>query len=373
MFWSWLASARLGFSSLVVLTVLAAAPIFAQEAREPEGRQAPEEPAAPGEEAKEGRQVEEVIIDDSGIILRQEGEDIEVEVEGDSSGGFNIDVSTDRSRSRNDGQLKFGEDQIVRAHEVVQEDMVVLFGDLTVYGKVVGDIVVLYGDVRLFDGAEVTGDIVCIGGDVDQEEGAQVFGEITPVRVTKNLPRILGPALGLGHYREDDHRREGVGSAFWRLLSILILAWVGMVILRTRVPNLSLGLKTRPGHSLLLGFLTFLAFLLLLVPLILFMVLVALTVIGIPVVVLAIIGLIGLGFLGWLVPLYTFSRYTFEARGMGTFLSVGLWAVIFWSFHTLGQAMNIGWLFAIVEFLVLLFGIGAMVITRLGARRVLAS
>jgi len=310
--------------------------------------------------------VQEIIIDDSGIVVREGDREYEV--------GDDDDVRVRRSGRRvhpridTDGneQVTFGEDVTIEADEVRHTNQVILFGDLEIYGKIIGDIVVIMGDVNLYDGCEVTGDIVCVGGEVDVEPGADVFGEITPV--STGFGRVIGTdwrPFGRGIMPAP---LSGFRGSVQNLLAMLILAWVGMLVLATRLPRLTGALRFNGLRSFFLGLLTLLIALLLAIPFLLLIVVLVLTFIGIPVAFLAVLAVIGLGFLGWLVPLYAVSRYTFETRGVNRYLSVGIWAVVFWIVHSLGG----GFIF-LIELLVFLLGIGALVQSRLGTREAAAA
>ncbi len=375
------ASLRIALSILAALLALGFVTSIAQEGdstpppAEDTGQVESAEPAPTAEVEDEPRVVHEVIIDDSGIVLREGDDEIQMDLDRDEN-ALDIKIRSGSGRIRHevegDEQVSFGEDVVIEADEIVHNDMVIIFGDLRVHGKVVGDIVVVMGDVNLYDGAEITGDIVCVGGEVDREPGAEIIGEITPV------------GTNFSHFFENDWDFDGFGyragraalsfgDAVWRLVEILILALVGQLLLSARVGNMSEGLRRRPGYSFLVGLLTLLAAILLLIPAALVIILVALTVVGIPVAILAILGIVGLGFLGWLLPLWAFSRYTFEARGLNRYLSVSIWAGIFWLVHMLGSSVSTFGLIGLVEFVVFLFGIGALVLTRLGARELASS
>ena len=142
-------------------------------------------------------------------------------------------------------------------------------------------------------------------------------------------------------------------------------------LLAARLPNMSAGLRGHPGQSFLVGLLSVFAALLLLIPAILVLLLLVLTLVGIPIAFLAALFVGGVVLLTWLLPLYTFSRYSFEARGLNRFLSVGIWTGIFWIVHSLGQALGSpgpGLIVVLVEILVALLGLGALVLTRFGSR-----
>ena len=330
---------------------------------------------APADSGSADGLVQEIIIDDSGIILKEGDHEVQLPGEEDGKRRLHVRVDTttrdEETFATDDEQVTFGRDVTVESDEIVHNDLVILFGDLEIYGEVVGNIVVVMGDVYVHDGAVVTGDVLVVGGEVEREEGARIVGEVT--RTSSRL----------GHLFTDDWRardlswlhreRYGAGGAVLKLVEFLVLALAGSLLLAPRLPRLTAGLRRKPGKSILLGVLSLLAALLLVVPAALLLILLLLTVVGIPVAVLVVLALVGVGFVAWLIPLYTFSRYTFEARGMNRYLSVTLWAGIYWLLHMLGAGLGpVGGLVTTIEAVAWLFGLGALVLTRLGSRHVLA-
>src|SRR5688500_15947933 len=79
-------------------------------------------------------------------------------------------------RARRPGHvLNINGDRTIGAGEVVEGDVVVLNGDLTVAGEVRGDVTVARGDLRLENGAVVTGSAVVTAGRL-VNRGARVQG-----------------------------------------------------------------------------------------------------------------------------------------------------------------------------------------------------
>lgn len=355
--------ARLG---LTALFLLAATFLVADETPGDMTEEAPADEAQPI--------AQEIIIDDSGIIVREGNAEVKVEEDED---GHRLNVRVD-TRSHGvvnayggeDEQVTFGEDVTVEEDEVVHQDMVILFGDLDVHGEIVGNVVVVMGDVYVYDGAIVTGDLLVVGGEVEREEGSRIVGEVT--RSSTKLGRIFDDEWQFDEFDIHGRGPYSAGEALLKLFEFLAVALVGQLLLASRMPRFTAGLRMRPGRSFLVGLLTFLACVLLLVPAVILLLVLVLTVVGIPVAFLVILGLVGLGFLAWLVPLYTFSRYSFEARGMNRYLSVAIWATIFWFVHAIvGAAGPLIGLVVLIEIVLFLFGLGAMVVTRLGNRHLL--
>jgi hypothetical protein len=348
--------------ALPVLSLLAAASVAA------EGDSGSSEPEAPPV-------AHEIIIDDSGIIVREGNDETAVDIGSEEERRLNVrvdshDYPVEYEHGDRDEQVSFGEDVNVDEDEVVHNDMVILFGDLEVRGEIVGNVVVVMGDVYVYDGAIITGDLLVVGGEVEREEGSRIVGEVT--RSSTKLGRIFEDDWDFNGFHITGHGPFSAGESLLTLLKILAIALAGQFLLASRLPRFTAGLRRRPGRSLLVGLLTLLAVILLLVPVILLLILLMLTVIGVPVAVLLILAMVGLGFMAWLVPLYTFSRYTFEARGMNRYLSVTIWALIYWFVYAViaGAGPFLGPVM-FLEFVVFLFGLGALVVTRLGTRHLL--
>ncbi len=352
--------ARFGLSAVFLI---AASSVVADETREdaPAGE---EQPVA-----------QEIIIDDSGIIVREGDAEVIVEEEDEDGRRLNVRVDTRghgvvNAYGDDDEQVTFGEDVTVEEDEVVHQDMVILFGDLDVYGEIVGNVVVVMGDVYVYEGAIVTGDLLVVGGEVEREEGSRIVGEVT--RSSTKLGRIFDDEWQFDEFEIHGPGPFSAGQALLKLFEFLAIALAGQLLLASRMSRFTAGLRLRPGRSFLVGLLTLLAAILLLVPAAILLLVLVLTVVGIPVAFLVVLGIVGLGFMAWLVPLYTFSRYSFEARGMNRYLSVGIWAAIFWFVHTIvGAAGPLIGLVILIEIVLFLFGLGAMVVTRLGNRHLL--
>lgn len=68
--------------------------------------------------------------------------------------------------------VKVWDDLLVPWGEDVRGDVVVVFGNSEVQGRVDGNVVVVFGNLQLGDSAEVTGQVVTVGGRLVQDEGA---------------------------------------------------------------------------------------------------------------------------------------------------------------------------------------------------------
>lgn len=64
----------------------------------------------------------------------------------------------------------------IEAQEEIDGNVIVVKGDLNIYGKIIGDILVLYGDVHVRENSEITGNITSVDGRIYQEKNANVNG-----------------------------------------------------------------------------------------------------------------------------------------------------------------------------------------------------
>jgi hypothetical protein len=123
-------------------------------------------------------------------------------------------------RSKNSVVL-FGESKVVEEGEIVRGDVVVVGGDLAIYGSVSGDAVCVGGKLTLGPKAVIRGDAVNVGGKSDIDPAAEVRGDRVNVM---GFP--IGPILGLKHLdkigKDLHERRGGTGDGFASRLAKLV-------------------------------------------------------------------------------------------------------------------------------------------------------
>ena len=158
-------------------------------------------------------------------------------------------------------------------------------------------------------------------------------------------------------------------EAIMKFFKAMILSLVGVLLLTRRIPGMAAGLRYHPLRSLLVGILSLIVIGLLAIPFFLLVVLLMLTIIGIPVAFIALLAIVGIILLTTLIPIYAFSYYTFEARGMNRYLSVAIWVGIAWLLTLLGSFTPFA---LVIHFAFFTAGLGTLVLTRAGARRVLS-
>ncbi len=85
--------------------------------------------------------------------------------------------------------VKIFDDVVVESNMGVH-DIVVIGGNVTVFGKVEGGVFVIAGDICMKPGSEVKGDIVSIAGDVIRESDTVINGNLTQLRISRLIPSL---------------------------------------------------------------------------------------------------------------------------------------------------------------------------------------
>ena len=183
------------------------------------------------------------------------------------SSGPNIDLGPGiRIESDDASIVRMGSDIEIDSTENVEDDVVALFGNVTVHGHVGGDVVAVLGSVTLEPGAVVEGDAVAIGGSLDQANDATVHGKsvsLSFLPIRRGMPALRALAVAV--------------FALWMVG--MLLGGLLLLVFPRRLTVIAETVSERTGWSLLFG--------LLLPPLaVIAAVLLIVTVIGIPIAVL---------------------------------------------------------------------------------------
>jgi hypothetical protein len=294
-----------------------------------------------------------------------------------------------------DGRFYFDEDVVIDSDERIGDAVVVLFGDLDVYGQISGDVVIVMGDLTLHDHGSIAGDAVCLGGKVASDstsvfEGEVVCFPISALLTGKGWKVLTGSEnqIEIDSWANHDNTfsvNTGGLSAFGQVLKLLGMLFVALllqIIFRRRIEKVTSTLRYRPWKSLLFGLLFFLGLIVLFIPVIITLVLVLafLAIVLSPIPPLMILVLIafilsivvvvlGLVVVPGMMTLFTLSRFTWEKRGLNALLSVLLWVTIFWTLGALAEWVG-GFLTGfgvLIEIMFYTLGIGALLGSRMGA------
>ncbi len=275
----------------------------------------------------------------------------------------------------------FSGDLVVFGGNVTLEEDTELNGNLVVFGGTVvsdgnvnGDVVIIGGQVQLDENSVVNGDVVTIGGQVERAEGSVVEGEVlNNVAPEIELPNgRVPPDIDVPNVNIPNEINVGF-NPFWEFGrvfgSALIVSFLGILaalFFQERLDRVSQAIVTQPLMTSSIGLLT-----------IVVMIIAALTLILLPVVGL---GLIPLAF-AWLFGVISMGqeigdRFARALRqdwapvittGLGTFVLVFLIASVQSLDDLIPFMACMTW---ILPALVGLLAIGAVVITRFGARPV---
>ncbi len=277
-------------------------------------------------------------------------------------------------RVRSGDAIKLWDDILVDEDEEIHGNVIVVFGNAMVAGRVDGDVIDVFGDVELGAKAEVTGQVFALGR-LYQDDAAKVDGDV----VVMNPPFLPGEFEGLGTFF-----RGGWFSFLARQIVFLLVAMLVLLLLvvlpERRLQSAKQALSDHPGSCLGYGLLaTLLGHIGLAV---LFFVLV-LTVIGIPLALLLVLGYIA----------FALTAITLAALQVGervcTFLRISwrqTWAValcglaLLHAVSFLGSVLGLwpplrtlAFLFGVlgiaVKLLAFCYGLGAIVLSRLGSRQ----
>lgn len=319
---------------------------------------------------------------DKGVSIRIDESGIRIEA---PSGDAENDTASHRivvgSRSRGAVRysekgtdiVRFREDIVIDEDELVRGDVVVFWGDVTVSGKVVGDVVVFMGKARVLSGAEINGDMVVIGGTLDEESEVIIHGERV---VLKSVDiSLAGFPFKFGH----QFRLLEFFLIPAKFFVSLILSFLVVLFLRDRVvrghEHVASGVLKSFGTGFLVAFVGFFVVVFLTIILLI-------TLIGIPLAFVLVVSCIAIFFVANTVFVYTLGSKVMEKLNIQ---STNPFAVVFVGTAALflpaliGYGLSLmpfggfvggffkvfGWLLGVFAFLA---GLGALFHSRFGAR-----
>jgi hypothetical protein len=277
-------------------------------------------------------------------------------------------------RVRSGDAIKLWDDILVDEDEEIHGNVVVVFGNAMVAGRVDGDVIGIFGDVELGARAEVSGQVFALGR-LYQDDTAKVDGDV----VVLNPPFLPNEFEGL-----DTFFRGGWLSFLARQVEFLLIALLVLLLLvilpERRLKSARQALSDHPGGCFGYGLL---ATLLGHVGLVVLFLVLVLTVIGIPLALLLVLGYIAFGLtavtlaalqvgaracaslhISWRQP-WTVALCGLALLHLISFLSsvLGLWPPL------RPLAILFGVLGIAVKFLAFCYGVGAIVLSRLGSRQ----
>ncbi|HLF19714.1 MAG TPA: polymer-forming cytoskeletal protein, partial [Bacteroidota bacterium] len=127
-------------------------------------------------------------------------------------------------------------DRTIDESETIDGNIVVKGGDLTVYGKIDGDVLVVGGTLFVKDGGRITGNARVISGDVVREDGGKIDGYVDKARSST------------AGYREDRRKFTRPGTGFDAPWLRETTALENFIFRYNRVEGLFLGLGTEKKY-----------------------------------------------------------------------------------------------------------------------------
>jgi cytoskeletal protein CcmA (bactofilin family) len=239
---------------------------------------------------KAGDEVAEIKIDESGIkVITESGEEysawvdksqrIVIGKEGVIIGDLKIPEELKDFgfviQEEEDGEdvVKVGRDIIIGEEEKVTGDVVALWGDVTVKGRVAGSVVAIDGDIYVTSSGYIRKGATSVGGEIKVEPGGRIHGE--EVEVPLNI-KFLGRSL------RDPMVPLSTSRLVFAIIT-LVLFFIAITIVLSLMPRnverIKLKIREEFLKSFLFGYLAFLGVIVLLIFLVI-------TVIGIPIAIL---------------------------------------------------------------------------------------
>src|SRR5262245_16630904 len=152
-----------------------------------------------------------------------------------------------RGHSPGNGDLvRFGENVTVPAGRTVMGDVVVIGGNVDVYGNVTGDAVAVGGSVRVHPGGSLRGQAITIGGAVLNDTGRGLHG-----------PSVSLPSVTTWLSELSVLNAVGQGIQLIKILFSILLAaafaWVANAVAAERSERAVAFIRLHPGTSFLWG------------------------------------------------------------------------------------------------------------------------
>jgi hypothetical protein len=237
---------------------------------------------------------------------------------------------------------------VLISKEMIVNDVVVLHGSVTVYGRIEGNVVIVGGSLYLKEGARVHGHVVIIGGQIEKDATAQIAGKTTQVYFPRFLPSM---ATFLA----------GGWIAAWAAISVIVLlGFLGLSILMVALIPGNMGsavsaLERSFGAMLLWG----VFWIIMIAPIALFLAISIVGIVLIPVQVL----LVSLAFLiGYIVSAIYIGKNVFLSLKKASVPFVdAIFGILI--LHAVGFVPIFG---PAIKAIFLIAGFGAVVITKFG-------
>lgn len=286
-----------------------------------------------------------------------------------------VPAPPDRRRNARRGEevVRVGNNVTIDRDEIVDGEVVVVFGNATVNGEVDGELTVVMGDATLGPEAIVRDDVTIVGGTLTRAPGSVIEGRVQNVGVGDGPWR----RAGFGEMMRNNVFGR-VGSFAGTLLRVGLLALFALAIAafgRTSVERIAERASTDPLRSGLTGFLGQVLFL----PVLLVtVVILAVSIIGIPLLVLVpfaimllvVVALVGFTGVSYYVGGLLAGRFGWTERGAYVAVLLGVLAIALITIVARAAAIIGGGLITfplafvgyVVEYLAWTLGFGAAIL-----------
>jgi hypothetical protein len=246
----------------------------------------------------------------------------------------------------------------------VTGDIALIGGVLEIDGRVTGDIQAIGGTVTLNESALIEGSLYNFGSNLQQMDGARIEGsQISSLPFDFNFGDISIPETKIAPFEAAKQTTGFVAKFLWSILQIIAMGGLAMLVLLIApksTERIAKSIGNQPFTHWGIGMLTALAF-----PMVILVCFI--TIIFIP------LGLIGITALliaftyGWIALGYEIGRRLFiNNSNLSPTLMAGIGTVILSVVaRIVGAIPCIGWLLVVT---LSLFGLGAIVLTRVGTR-----
>jgi len=261
----------------------------------------------------------------------------------------NLPIRVEKGKTYSKQLFAFGRDIVVEGE--VADNVGAIFGDVTVRGMVQGNVSVLNGSIFIEPSGEVIGNIVCVGGKI----------QFPPSQTHKKVVNIFGPKDDQNQLSSLLGSRTKMALFCFKTLLLFLCVILLAYAFPGQVREASFQLGQDPGYSALMGiaalalfaFGLFASFLLMVVA------------IGIPLFLLISGALVAFTVFGQVVVFFWMGQKIRKLlrQTWSTVFSIFLAIVI------VGLVGKVPFLGMVLQFLILVFGIGVVLHTRFGTNK----
>jgi hypothetical protein len=269
--------------------------------------------------------------------------------------------------------VQFGHKIDVGPHDLVNGDVVAICSNITIEGKVTGDVAAICGSVEVGPEAVVNGDVVSILGDVNRDDGSVVRGQT--VVIGRHHHNRSGLNVAIGPFGEG---LLGAGGKIAVLIVSMLLMLIILYFLAQRMRNASIDVGRSFFKSFGVGLLILFGGTILVIVL---AIILAITIVGIPVAVLLVLSFAALLVLGYFVAALALGRFACRKcniesdsvylHGLLGLLLLSIIGIIasFMFFAPLMTPLRVSLLIVagLIKFVALTSGVGAFILSRAGA------